>query len=195
MQQQAKPALEPDLEALKRTYDALGEKPRESLNQLVAWAETGSLMSMLYVGSAYRYGWGVPVNFLTAEQWFRRAVDGGLMLAVLDLGSLYLERRRYAEAQAVFEAAAARDYAPAIHQLGRMYFYGHGVAKDFGRARTLLERASAEGNIAAKFQLAHLLRTGHFGFGQWLRSILLRFIAYKEVMSLHPKEPYSERFL
>ena len=75
-----------------------------------------------------------------------------------------------------------------------MYFYGVGTEKNFDKARALLELASDNGNIAAKFQLGHLLRTGHFGFRQWIRGVWLRLVATKEVMALHPKDPNSERF-
>jgi TPR repeat protein len=196
MDEQIDRSREPDLEQLNQVYGALKKRPAEALSKLVHWAEKGSLMSMVYLGYAYQDGRGVPINFLTAEQWYRRAVDGGLMRACCDLGSLYLERRRYAEAQAIFEVAAAKNFTPAIHRLGRMYFYGHGIDKNLERAKTLLERASADGNIAAKMQLAHLLKSGHFGMRQRIWGMWISFTAFIECMAVYQKEgPRSERFL
>lgn len=117
------------------------------------------------------------------------------MRAYIALGVLYLRRRRYAEARATFEAAAANNFVPAIHRLGRMYFCGEGVDKDFAKARSLLERASGCGNIAAKLLLAHLLRTGHFGLRQAIRARWLGLTGSFECMSVYMKEPQSERLL
>jgi uncharacterized protein len=150
---------------------------------------------MLYLGFAHEVGRGVPVDFWKAEQWYKRAAERGLMRAHLTLGCMYLKRRRYPEAQASFEIAAANNFLPAFHQLGRMYFYGNGVEKDFVKAKEFLERASLGGNVAAKLQLAHLLKSGAFGVRQSIWGWWLSFVGFIECISVYMKNPRSERFL
>jgi TPR repeat protein len=188
-------SAEPSAAELSAAFEALGTTPRRALDQLIRWAEGGSAHAMIYVGRAYWYGYGVPVNCLTAEQWFRRAADEGLSLGHFFLGGLYSDRRRYDEAISEYKIAVGANYPPALHQLGRMYFYGDGVDRDLTIAGDLLERATVEGNLAAKLQFAHLLKSGARGVFGMIRGVFLQMVGMFQVMAIYRRDgPQSDRF-
>jgi TPR repeat protein len=61
-------AKEPDLAALTRAHGLLRVDPKSALNELERLAEQGSIMSMVYIGSAYRDGTGVMRDVSQAER-------------------------------------------------------------------------------------------------------------------------------
>lgn len=130
-------------------------------------------MSMIYLGYAYRDGSGVNKDLIQTENWYRRAADAGSIMALYELGILYIQQKRYDEAKQAFRFAAAAGYAPAIHQLGRMYCFGMGVEKDIRKAKTLWEDASASGHIFATNHLGRLLIRTHLSTAEFVRGIFL----------------------
>jgi hypothetical protein len=144
-----------------------------ALIELKALAESGSIMSMVYLGDAYKLGKGTKIDLSRAEEWYRRAADKGSLLGSYSLGRLYFRLKRYVEAKNAFSVAAARDYIPAVHFLGRMYASGKGVEKDSVKAEQLLERASKNGSVLAKGVLAYLLTHGHLSPLRFLRGMWL----------------------
>jgi hypothetical protein len=47
-----------------------------------------------------------------------------------------------------------------MNNLGSLYFFGHGVAQDYGQARQWFEKAAAAGNADAMFNLGFMYEHG-----------------------------------
>ena len=107
-------------------------------------------MSMVYLGYAYRVLNRGPSDILESKRWYDKAAEVGALRAQFGLGRWYLKKGYFTEAQQAFEIAAKGDFVPAIHYLGRIYFFGQGVPKDIAKATSLLERAVADGSIYAR---------------------------------------------
>jgi uncharacterized protein len=166
-------AREPNMPALKRALEIYDSEPADAVPKLRYLAESGSPMGMIFFGHAYRAGTGVAKDLTEAEKWYRRAADRGSVLGLYELGKLYLEQTRYAEAKDAFRFASAAGYSPATYYLGRMYWFGFGVEKDVGRAKTLWEDAAANGHVFAARHLASLLIQTHVSTAELVRGIFL----------------------
>ena len=57
--------------------------------------------------------------------------------------------------------SAARGYAPALHDLAKLYLYGRGADKDQALGMRFLERTTEAGSIMAKRRLAGLMLSKH----------------------------------
>ena len=181
---------EPDYDALVRAHRMMGKTPTQGLSELKALAARGSPMSMLYVGAAYALGQGVAVNLTEAITWFRRAADAGCVRAYYNFRIPIPKDKQYAAAKEAFEVGSAQDFAPAIHMLGKIYFFGYGVDKDFQKAKPLLERASARGSVFAKRLLAYQLMHGHEGWiMEFKRRVDANFLLHRYTSdSLHRRD-------
>ena len=128
---------EPNISKLNTAYRLLAVDPKEAIRQLSFLADIGSIARMIYIGHFYSSS---PINkdVDQAEKWFRRAADAGSPAAYYSLGRLYLASKRFNDAKNAFEFAAARDFTPAIHFLGRMYIGGRGVEPNPELAQKLL---------------------------------------------------------
>lgn len=166
-------SAEPDQARLYRAHNMLQTSPVAALRELKELAALGSVMSMVYLGDAYKLGKGTDISLPDAESWYRRAADTGSPLGIYFLGRLYFASKRYTQAIEVFSVAAESDYAPAVHFLGRMYASGKGVKKDLVKAELLLERASKSGSVLAKGVLAHLLTHTNASPSRFARGALL----------------------
>jgi len=176
---------EPDLARLNHIYTLFKVDVRAAIEELKLLAQKGSLASMMYLGQLYRFGgridaleWPKPRHFVAtdlheSEYWFRQAAKTGNIVAHYHLGRTLLKLRKYDEAKAALEFGVDRNFAPAIHMLGRMHLTGRGVEKNKEKARKLFERAAADGNILAKLSMARSFADAHESFptrvrGRWL---------------------------
>jgi TPR repeat protein len=183
---------EPDMTQLRHAYSLRSTDPAQSLAELRALADRGSLASMVYLAEAYTKGLGTSVDLLQAEEWYKRAAQGGSVLASYHLGRSYLAKNDYLNAMKAFESGALAGYMPSTRQLGGLYLRGTGVERDLNKAREFFERASASGNVFAKRDLAYLLIRGHFGFLQILRGAGLFFTAIKDLTVVILTDPTRE---
>ncbi|PRT53693.1 Uncharacterized protein YbeQ [Wickerhamiella sorbophila] len=103
--------------------------------------------SMSQLGYIYLYGKGVEVDIARAFSWFKRAADRGNPYAQFQLagicyrGTPFLSRNTRTAAKLLAQSAM-QDYAPALYNLGAMYFTGSGVPQDFVAAATLYKKAA-----------------------------------------------------
>lgn len=151
-------------------------------------------MSMLYIGHAWQEGNGVSQDLTRAEEWYQRAANAGSVMGLYALGRLYLKQRRFDDAKKAFRLGAARGYAPAMHFLGRMCFFGWGET-DIAKAKIFLEDASALGNLRARRLLGQLLVRHHVNTLELLRGIFLNARTFVEFFVVGCTEGvHSERF-
>jgi TPR repeat protein len=185
---------EPDLPRLKRAESLLRENQKLALFELNILAEQGSVLSLLFLGYASQEGLDIKVDLDASERWYRRAADCGSLQGYYRLGKQYLNQKRYEEAAAAFECAAAKGYVPAIHWSGVMYLWGKGVALDKQKGEQLLRHAASRGSIFAKVKLARYLIDGHAGLWNRLCGVRLWIEALVQGLSVYYKEgPKSQR--
>ena len=184
---------EPDLDALRRSHAMLAANPLEALKELRKLADRGSVMSMIYIANSYRTGVGTDKDLYQAQEWYRCAAQKGSPLAAYELGRIYLEENNYVKAREAFESGSAKNYAPSMHMLARMYLLGTGVTRDISRAKDLLEQAVSLGHVFSKRNLGVLLLKGCFGPSKIPRGILLIASAIKEAVYLGLHDPTSDR--
>ena len=95
-------------------------------------AEQGNAMAQTILGAIYRYGNGVPQDYLQAASWYRKAAEQGLAEAQFNLGNLYRYGRGVSldceMAVSWYRKAAEQGYAEAQFNLGAMYATGAGIA-------------------------------------------------------------------
>jgi uncharacterized protein len=186
---------EPDAGQLLQAYKMLNDGSAQAISDLTELAERGSSMSMLYLGYAFTNGVGVASDLAVAEKWYRLAADAGLTRAYYNLGRLHLANGQYLTAKQEFEVAASKEFMPAIHYLGRMYYFGYGVPVDGVRGKALLEKASKWGCVGAKATLAYDLIHRKNSLSAKVEGILMRVECYFEfVWVLCTEGIASDRF-
>jgi TPR repeat protein len=166
-------ADEPDLPELKRAWRLRERDPVQGLVRLKLLAESGSAMSMIYIGHSYQAGIGTAKDPTEAEKWYRRAADHGSVMGLYALGRLYYAQKKHNEAKEAFRFGAAAGYAPAMYYLGRIYYFGLGTEKDLAKAKLLFEEASGLGNILATRALGQILVRYHLTTAELLRGVYL----------------------
>ncbi|MFI5931820.1 tetratricopeptide repeat protein [Actinoplanes sp. NPDC051494] len=96
-----------------------------------------------------------------AEQLFRNAQRLGSEWAPVNLGTVYLEQRRWAEAEALLRPAADRHMAYAVFQLAVLH---HATGRD---VEALFTRFTAAADVAAVKELARFcLDTGNMALAE-----------------------------
>jgi uncharacterized protein len=183
---------EPNLTELHYAYGLMATDPVGAVAKLRDLADRGSLMSMVYLGEAYRKGTGVAVDLKKADELYLQAAKGGSVLALYNVGLDYLEKRQFAEAKEAFEISADKGYLASARQLGKIYSRGLGVPKDIDTGRKYLEKALRAGYVFAKRDLAVLLMNGKFGALAKIRGVWLFLVALKDVIVVIFTDPTRE---
>ena len=183
---------EPDLTELHHAYGLMATDPARAVAKLTDLAERGSLMSMVYLAEAYKKGTGVNVDAEKADVLYDRAAKGGSVAALYHVGRGYLDKSQFLKAKEAFKISADKGYLPSAGQLGRMYAKGIGVLEDVNTGREYLERASREGYVFAKRDLAFLLMRGKFGSLARIRGAWLFLVAIKDLFLAIFTDPSRE---
>jgi TPR repeat protein len=146
-------------------------------------ADKGDAMAQLAVGRMYEVGQGVPADATQAMTWLRKAAEQNAPGAAGSIGHLYqadalagvmLGRgafgngvRDNAEAAKWYRIAAGQGDADAAFNLGGMYHYGRGVARDdkeaaiwYAKAAVALRDGAEHGIAQQQVQLAVLYADG-----------------------------------
>ncbi|MBC6981506.1 tetratricopeptide repeat protein [Caulobacter sp. 17J80-11] len=156
-------SLDPASDGIGEALDLEAEDPARAFTLLLDLAEQGSVWSMSRVGWCYRAGRGVAQDATRAEEWSRRAYEGGSTRALLDYAQM-LEQRGQTEAQeAVYASGAEMDWAPASWRLALMRLRRARTRQDWLEVRALLERAAEQGSPAARWLLFKHMARGRFG--------------------------------
>lgn len=121
-------------------------------------AEGGNGDAQFNLGQAYKLGRGVPVDFASAQYWFRRAAAQGHLQAEDNLAILLFTTGQREAAMPLIHRSAARGDARAMLLLGTVLFNGDLAPRDWPRAYALVRRASDAGLGLAKDRLVELDR-------------------------------------
>ena len=133
---------------------------KTALQQWTPLAEAGNPVAQYNVGVMYDEGTGVETNADKVIGWWRKAADQGHRMAQHNLALLFLERGgdgAIQQAVTLLKRAAAAEFAPSQHSLGKLYAAGLGVEQDDGRALQLILKAGKAGFVKSEYSLGKFL--------------------------------------
>lgn len=160
------PPLRERVEAAAALLEA---DPAAAFPTLLAFAEQGSIWSMILTAWCYEVGAGIAMDSERAEAWYRSAAAGGSQRAALNLAWLAWRREDFEACEAVFRDSAAGGWAPALYWVARCRMRRSRVKATFLEIRPLLERALAAGSPGAKRMLGRYLSEGWGGMAGVVR--------------------------
>lgn len=143
--------------------------PWTSPDEMVAAAESGEPSAMYTVGIFVKNG------MLEAEEtgrdwpeWLSAAARAGHILAQDALAVAHNHAHEPvphdpAVAARLFAAAADRDHAPSLYELGILMQEGRGTGRDLAHARLAFERAAVRGHVPARLRWARMASRGEGG--------------------------------
>jgi len=186
-----------DLVLRVRQAHALRETdPVRAFEEFRALSDQGYPDGMLQLAWCYEEGIGTTPDMALAKMWYGRAYETGSeevkKQATIYLGRFYLRQKDFAKAYEIYSAGAVLNYSPAIYNLGRLYWHGLGVKKQPREARKLFERASKQGHLLAKRNLAVLLMSGRFGIFNIATGLYLLLQSIKEIWVVADKSLSDE---
>ena len=126
-------------------------------------AEQGFAPAQFSLGLCYAHGNGVPQDFGQALAWYEKAAQQNDSDALLNLAYLYHNGQGVPKDDArsfdLVRKAAEAGSADAQFNLGMAYFQGdEGLQADNDLARKWLARSAQQGDVAAQFNYAMLLK-------------------------------------
>ena len=141
---------------------------RKILRQAAEWyrkaAAQGFAPAQFSLGLCYAHGNGVPQDFGQALAWYEKAAQQNDSDALLNLAYLYHNGQGVPKDDArsfdLVRKAAEAGSPDAQFNLGMAYFQGdEGLQADNDLARKWLARSAQQGDVAAQFNYAMLLKT------------------------------------
>jgi hypothetical protein len=126
-------------------------------------AEQGFAPAQFSLGLCYVHGKGVPQDFAQALAWYEKAAKQNNSDAMLNLAYLYHNGQGVPKNETLsfdfVRQAAEAGSADAQFQLGMDYYQGEeGLNQDDDLARKWLQRSAQQGEVAAQFNYAMLLK-------------------------------------
>lgn len=101
----------------------------------------------------YQFGEGVEENYPEAVELYTRAANGGFLIAMRKLGSIFesghIVGQDFNRAVELYERAADGGDLKAVIRLARMCFFGYGVEQNISMAAELNKRAADGGQLMA----------------------------------------------
>ena len=184
---------DPHREALGEADQLWRDNPEAGLPKLIALAELGSVRAMSLAGWAYHEGKGAAADPVKAEYWHWRAIAGGSQQSQLQLGWIYTQRRDYPRCEEVYKAGVAQNWGPAMFYLGRIMLRQSLTKVRLDEARSLLERASALGDLGAQAMLAAFSARGRFGLRYVPRGFRQLCISSRKLVELEDEIEAAKR--
>lgn len=132
---------------------------------IVKRAKGGNVEAQLALGKAYEEGKVVKRNFLTAANWYKRALRQGDVEATYRLARLVhrgggkLAQSPDLAAQ-LYRRAAQQGHSGAQNWLGFCYQFGFGLTRDYARAVNWYRKAAEQGDAGAQNNLGMLYLSG-----------------------------------
>jgi localization factor PodJL len=175
---------DPECEAVQAATKLSRTDPAAAFLKLLTLAERGSVWSMLCVAWAYATGAGTTPEASEAERWYRLAFERGCQQAQLRLGNIYRRRADFDECEKIYGVGAADHWAPAMYHLAMIKLRQPRTPACLETARSLLEQASALGDVGAQWALGRRMGRGLFGLRRIPRGIRLAFDACEKTLAL-----------
>ena len=124
-------------------------------------AQTGNDQAQTYLGIMYQHGFGTPTDLAAAAKWYKLAAKQGDAWARTNLAAMsnpeLATGKDYAEYREALDTGLSQNEPEAQMAMGIMHYYGlGGVPQDYGKARTLFEKAAKGGNADAANYLGRM---------------------------------------
>eukprot|EP00002_Diphylleia_rotans_P034364 TRINITY_DN7372_c0_g1_i5.p1 TRINITY_DN7372_c0_g1~~TRINITY_DN7372_c0_g1_i5.p1 ORF type:complete len:1669 (+),score=354.77 TRINITY_DN7372_c0_g1_i5:70-5076(+) len=140
--------------------------PTVAFQQFLTAANRGDLEATTNVGWCYEKGYGAPVSFENAVEYYKIAAQAGNTRAMASLGFCYAYgigvQSNLPQAHILLSQASNKGDLRAITELGSMYESGRGVSLNYGEAARLYKIAATQGYPRAMVLLGFL---HEFGLG------------------------------
>jgi TonB family protein len=153
-----------DIPSLQKAALSARALTSQDIPSLQKDAESGDAQKQNLLGTAYRLGTGVPMDYSKALYWLRRAAEQGLATAQTSLGLMYGEGQGIAtddaESMKWFRKAAEQNFPDALILLGTMYENGQSVPADSSEAVRWYRRAAEKGFAAGQRFLGDMYASG-----------------------------------
>lgn len=159
----------PAMSSLGDLYDE-----KSSYIEAASWYEKGALSGdvscMNVLGTYHAQGiMGAP-NGAKALHWFKQAADHGDVEGMASLGMIYFEgiANTHVDKAKGFEwlsKAAAQNFGPALTHMGKLYYNGEHVQRDYAKAREFFERAGGQNDTEALVMMGKMYYLGR-GFAK-----------------------------
>ncbi len=129
---------------MKEVLEILERDQEAGISALGYLADRGSVEAMINLGVIYQAGRSVPKDLHQAEACYRRALDNGSAKAMFYIGGLYLEKKDYEGASAMFAQGAARGNKDCGDQLEKLKGWQRESA-EYNEVHELLLRQKTNG--------------------------------------------------
>lgn len=121
--------------------------------------ENGNEMAWFYLGYCYENGFGVKENQDKAIERYKKAIEFGIPLAMLNCGNILLNRGKIEEAIGIFERAVPLGESRAAYNLGFIYEFEHDFV-DGEKSLYWYKKAVELGDVSANHDVASLYYRG-----------------------------------
>jgi len=151
-------------QSLQHVYETAKALTREDIPKLQKSAESGDIRQQLLLGTAYRNGNGVPIDYAKAFHWLRTAAEKGSEAAQGEVALLYGDGNgvEHNDPDAIrwLRTAADPTNPDARGMIGSMYETGQGVPADAAEAVRWYRRGAERGARMSQRYLADMYATG-----------------------------------
>lgn len=159
---------------------AMSETDPATLKLYLDAAEAGSVIAMGRVGWQYWTGTGTAPDLAKAQDYYRRAIQGGSWTATIQYARLLDELGHHETCDQVLEDGVAVGFVPAYFWLARLRYNRSGTREACREIRPLLEYAARAGHPGARRKLSQWMLLGRFGPREIFRGVLLNFRLARE---------------
>jgi len=152
---------------------AMSETDPAALQLYLKAAEAGSVISMGRVGWQYWTGTGTAPDLAKAQEYYRRAIQGGSWTATIHYARLLAELGHHDTCETVLKDGVAVGFVPAYFWLAWLRYKRSKTREVCREVRPMLEYAAKAGHPGARRKLAQWMLFGRFGPREIFRGILL----------------------
>jgi uncharacterized protein len=135
-----------------------------ALKEFLFEANAGNAEAQFELGNMYKYGEGVPEDYVEAVKWWRLAAEQGYGFAQNELGHTYIRGidvpKNDFEAVKWFRMSAEQGSTNSQYNLGQIYEFGSWVIEDDAEAAKWYRLAADQGYFPAQLRLGIMYAKG-----------------------------------
>ena len=147
--------------------------PAAALRLYLEAADAGSAWASEAVAWHYDSGSGVEADFEKAQEYYRRAIDGGSWMATIGYARLLAEHGHHDLCERLLEDGVSSQFEPAYFWLAWLRYERSESREACWEVRPMMELAASHGHPGANFYLAQWMTTGRFGLREIWRGFRL----------------------
>ena len=159
---------------------AMSEMDPATLQLYLKAADAGSVVASERVGWQYWTGTGTPPDPAKAQEYYRRAIEGGSWTATIHYARLLDELGYHDTCDKVLEGGVGVGFVPSFLWLAWLRYKRSKARATCSEVRPLLESAARAGHPGAMRKLSQWMVLGKFGPLEVFRGLLLSFRLLRE---------------